>query len=193
MSIALWKSSFGDEYTDRNSPNLEARREIWKQILPGCQSVLEVGANLGQNLQAISEISGAELLACEPNDHARAKLEALGLCPIVTGDAADKIMLADGFVDLAFTCGVLIHIPPEKLEASMREIYRVSNRYIICGEYFAPSEEMIPYHGKQNAMWRRDYGSLYMDMFPDLKCTQTLFAWKRTTGLDNIMFWVMEK
>ena len=111
----------------------------------------------------------------------------------VRSDSADRLGWEDGHMDLVFTSGVLIHVPPDKLEASLREIHRVSSRYVICGEYFAPSEEMIPYRGHDNAMWRRDYGSLFMDTCPDLHPIGTLFAWKRTTGLDNLTFWIFEK
>ena len=192
-TVELWKSNFGSDYTNRNNgQNVGSRLAVWKSILPrGIKSILEVGANVGANLEAISQISDANLFACEPNDHARQHLT--GLCSIVLKDTADSIGLPDKYADLVFTSGVLIHVPPNRLEASMREIHRVSSKYIICGEYFAPSEEMIPYRGHMNALWRRDYGSLYMGLFPNLKCIDVKFAWKRTTGLDNVTFWIFEK
>jgi spore coat polysaccharide biosynthesis protein SpsF len=191
----LWTGSFGDAYTKRNTrATVQARKEMWACMLPsGVNSILEVGANVGHNLEALSSITGAELYACEPNDSARAELSALLDPDRIRSDCADKLGWADGHADLVFTSGVLIHIAPDKLEASMREINRVSSRYVICGEYFAPSEEMIPYRGHNNAMWRRDYGSMFMDCCPDLHPLGTLFAWKRTTGLDNLTFWIFEK
>lgn len=196
MSVDLWKSAFGDEYTRRNTGNIPARLELWKALLPrGCQSVLEVGANTGQNLEAISLISDCDMYAVEPNDLARSELEGSGLVhpAKITGDSADNIRFPNKVADLAFTSGVLIHIPPDKLAAAMREIYRCAAKWIICGEYFRPSEEMIPYRGHNNALWGRDYGSMYLDLFPDLRTISTVFAWKRQTGLDNLTFWVFEK
>ena len=108
-------------------------------------------------------------------------------------DYADKLTFEDSQVDLAFTCGVLIHIAPDKLLASMKEIHRVSRRHIICGEYFSPKEEVVPYRGIDDALWRRDYGSLWLDNFSDLHCIGTMFAWKRQTPFDNLVFWVFEK
>jgi pseudaminic acid biosynthesis-associated methylase len=195
-TVELWKSSFGDDYTRRNEHNTGARYQLWKMLLPkGVRSVLEVGSNSGQNLEAIANLSDCDLYACEPNNLARWKLEQSGLVhpSRIKPDTADKISFADNTADLVFTCGVMIHIPTDKLEASMREIYRTSAKYIICGEYFAPKEEAIPYRGRNDALWRRDYGSLYMDLFPNLKCTGTVFAWHRMTGLDNLTFWVFEK
>lgn len=197
MSVDLWSGQFGDEYTSRNKRSpLGARLNAWKMIFPqGCQSVLEVGANVGQNIEAIAQISACELAACEPNDYAREELVNTGLMSerAVTSDTADKLSFPTAHVDLVFTWGVLIHVPLAKLLKSMQEIHRVSKRWIIAAEYFAPQEEMIRYREHDNALWRRDYGSLYLDMFPDLKCTMNMFAWKRMTGLDNLTIWVFEK
>jgi len=196
-TVDLWKSNFGDDYTARNDrKTLSAREQVWKMLLPlHCDSVLEVGANIGLNLEAITQRTACQLYACEPNQTARMELYKLGIMPDdhITGDTADALSFPDGIADLVFTSGVLIHIAPDKLEKSMREIHRCARRWIIVGEYFAPQEEMISYRGHENALWRRDYGSLFLDMFPDLKCTAHLFAWKRMTGLDNLTFWVFEK
>jgi pseudaminic acid biosynthesis-associated methylase len=196
-TIELWKSSFGDEYTVRNgSATVAARQAAWDLVLPDdCESILEVGANAGLNLEALAELTEAELYATEPNDKARAELDLNGVVPYthIRPDTADKLTFGTGSIDLVFTSGVLIHVPPDNLIASMREIHRVAKRYIICAEYFAPHEEMIPYRGYNDALWRRDYGSLYLDNFPDLRCIAHMFAWKRMTGLDNLTFWLFEK
>lgn len=189
----LWTGAFGDDYTKRQMDTHEARRYIWGEILPfSSGSILEVGANVGANLAAIESLGDFTLFATEPNKQAFQQLISKGIC--ATDNVADNLeSYTDGMVDLVFTSGVLIHIPPEKLKASLSEIHRVAKRYIIAAEYFAPSEEMIPYRGHDNALWRRDYGSLYLDQFPDLRCISCTFAWKRTTGLDNLTIWVFEK
>ena len=111
----------------------------------------------------------------------------------VTADFAHKISFADGMADLVMTVGVLIHVSSDDLLPSMWEIYRCSCRWVLCAEYFAPTEESVPYRGHGDALWRRDYGSLWLDNFPDLRCLSCTFAWKRTTGLDNLVFWLFEK
>ena len=196
--MSIWAQEFGNEYTRRNAQSdIEGRAEIWRVLLPRhVESILEVGANVGHNLEAISQFSQADLYAVEPNQMAREGLySTLDWLPRghIREDYADKLSFEDSQVDLAFTCGVLIHIAPDKLMASMKEIHRVSRRYIICAEYFAPSEEMVPYRGVNDALWRRDYGSLYLDNFSDLHCISNFFAWKRMTAFDNITFWVFEK
>jgi pseudaminic acid biosynthesis-associated methylase len=192
-AMSLWASKFGDEYTQRPQTSVEDRIGVWASLIPySCQSILEVGANVGANLEAIGQFSEARLYATEPNDEARKELYQLPL-NCVTPDYADMLDFPNEAMDLVFTSGVLIHVPPDKLIPSMREIHRVSRRWIIAAEYFAPQEEMIPYRGTKDTLWRRDYGSLYLDTFSDLQCLGCLFAWKRITGLDNLTFWVFEK
>lgn len=191
----LWTGDFGNDYTARQPVNIDDRKAFWRSIIPpNVQSILEVGANTGLNLEAIERFSTASLLACEPNEKAREALYAkeVGI-GWISHDTADTIGLDSASVDLAFTCGVLIHIPTDKLIASMREIHRVSKQWVICAEYFAPSEETIPYRGTKDTLWRRDYGSIWMDNFPGLRCHSCQFAWKRTTGMDNLTVWVFEK
>ena len=191
--MSLWSGPFGDEYTKRNvSTNLDARLSMLKKLLPRhVESILEIGANVGANLNAISLFKDIEMFACEPNDLARRQIQLPA--DHITADYADHIQFPDGVADLAMTVGVLIHVPSNQLLPSMREIHRCARRYILCGEYFAPQEEVVPYRGQAEALWRRDYGSLWLDAFPDLQCTSCTFAWKRTTGLDNLTFWLFEK
>jgi pseudaminic acid biosynthesis-associated methylase len=191
----LWTGAFGNDYTARNTAaTLTARRKVWDMILPDdCESVLEVGANTGLNLEAIAQSSPCELYGCEPNEFARSELETILPAHHVTADFAHKISFPDKVADLVFTCGVLIHVPPDQLLPSMREIHRCARRWIVCAEYFAPEERELPYRGQRDALWLRDYGSLWLDNFPDLHCDACFFAWKRLTGLDNLTFWLFEK
>lgn len=196
--MSLWLGEFGNDYTARQADTTQARQKIWQMLLGLThepQSILEVGANVGQNLQAIDHLMMglADLYACEPNKLARGELLDVVHPSKVTSDFADNLSFDDNSMDLVFTSGVLIHVPPDKLMDSLKEIHRVSKRWIIIGEYFAPREEMIPYRGHDDAMWRRDYGSLFLDTFADVHCEACFFAWKRLTGLDNMTFWVLEK
>ena len=125
--LKFWRGDFGNDYTDRNTNSareLRARVALWAPImarLEGAapQSILEVGANIGNNLRALRQISDAEFFAIEPNGKARSVLVDDGIVPqdnVRDGFAAD-IDLVDGAVDLAFTSGVLIYIHPDDLLA----------------------------------------------------------------------------
>ena len=62
--------------------------------------------------------------------------------------------------------GVLIHQPEETLDKVMSEMVRVSSRYVFCGEYYDTETVEVPYRGHDGALFRRDYGSLFLDLFP---------------------------
>src|SRR5258707_13284134 len=54
---ALWAGEFGNEYVDRNLSAYDRRGEFWLPLLDELQpqSVLEVGCNVGGNLQWITQ------------------------------------------------------------------------------------------------------------------------------------------
>jgi len=201
--VEFWRGDFGNSYTDRNGlkPDLlHARTMLWAEILRNMrgdrpQTILEVGANIGVNLRALSRLTGARLMAVEPNDKARAILVEDKV--VAAADAregiASSIPFADASADLAFTSGVLIHIHPDNLEASMREIHRVSSNWILSVEYFADRPEEIRYRGHESVLFKRDFGGMWLDLLPDLKLADYGFCWKRETGLDNLTWWLFRK
>jgi pseudaminic acid biosynthesis-associated methylase len=201
--LQFWRGDFGDTYIDRNSASvahLRARVAMWAEIMATAtgappKSILEVGSNIGNNLRALRTLSAAKMHALEPNAQA---LEVLLKDKVVEADCAldgfaAGIPLADGAVDMAFTSGVLIHIHPDDLLASCREIHRVSAHYIACIEYFSDKPEMIPYRGHNDRLFKRDFGGFWMDNFADLRLLGYGFQWKRVTGLDNLTWWMFEK
>ena len=116
---------------------------------------------------------------------------------LAASDVRDGLALSinwpDAVADLVFTSGVLIHIHPDNLEASLREIYRCASRWIVTIEYFSDKQEMIPYRGHKDKLFKRDFGGYWLDMFSDLRVIAYGFVWKRVTGLDNLTWWLFEK
>jgi hypothetical protein len=86
--------------------------------------------------------------------------------------------------------GVLIHIHPDDLPGVMEEIVRCSNRYVLCGEYFAEEPTEVPYRGHEGALFKRDFGALYRELFP-LREVKTGFL--SEGSWDDITYWVFEK
>ena len=191
MNIDVWRGPFGDAYTARNheqSGRGQMFTEIFKVFTEKPGSILEVGANRGLNLVALASLlPGAHLIGLEPNDAARSQIH----CESVDG-TAQAIPLPDNSVDLVFTCGVLIHVPPDELTKACAEIYRVARKYIICIEYFSDKLEAIHYRGRNDMLWKQDFGKLYLDKF-DLSVLGYGFFWKPVTGLDNTTWWAFAK
>ena len=198
-----WAGAFGDAYTERNrtTPGWLAKVEaMWREFLPAMQPepvrrVLEVGANVGNNLRVLAKLTDAELFALEPNEKARAILNRDAVLPAanILAGTADEIALSGSAVDLVFTCGVLIHVAPDQLDAAYREMHRVSSRYILTAEYFADQPEEKRYRGHDGLLFKRDFGGHWLDLFPDLELMDYGFLWRRTTGLDNLTWWLFRK
>lgn len=201
--ISAWRGEFGDNYVDRNTSNPERFRALttsFGQILDRIHgappaSILEVGANIGNNLAAIKAVSGAELHAVEPNAKARGLLAESGrVAPENIHDAmANSLPFADNSIDLVFTSGVLIHIPEEDLESVYRDIHRVASKYILSIEYFSPTPTRIQYRGETDLLFKRDFGGYWLDLFDDMEPVANGFLWKRTTGLDDLNWWLFAK
>jgi pseudaminic acid biosynthesis-associated methylase len=201
--LDLWRGQFGNDYVGRNEADdaqVEDRKRMWQRILEPLDArmpgrILEVGANLGLNLRALKSLCSVELLGLEPNDAARKRLVDDGVvyASNAIAGAGHSIPLPDGSVDLAFTCGVLIHVDPEALGATCREIHRISKRYVAAIEYFADEPTEKHYRGQTGALFKRDFGSFWMDQHPDLSLVDYGFFWKRASNLDNLTWWLFEK
>ena len=199
----FWRGEFCDAYTDRSAVtahDLRARTALWAQILDRMthappRSILEAGANVGGNLRALRALTDAKFFAIEPNAKAREALIGDGVVPRsnVRDGVAAAIDFPDSSVDLVFTSGVLIHVHPDDLAASCKELHRVARQHIVCIEYFSVKPEEVPYRGHGERLFKRDFGAFWLDSFPQLRVLGYGFAWKRLTGLDNVNWWVFEK
>jgi pseudaminic acid biosynthesis-associated methylase len=191
----LWGGEFGDQYVDRNAKSGDVRGPFWQELLGNLRParVLEVGCNVGGNLRWVAEsLPRKDIFGIDVNQKAIEQL-----CVTLPGinavwGAARELPFRDRWFDLVFTMGVLIHQPETTLSLVMAEIVRCSRRYILCGEYFAEQTEEVAYRGQEGALFRRDYGKLYQEIFPDLSLHSKGFL-SRAQGWDDVSYWVFEK
>jgi spore coat polysaccharide biosynthesis protein SpsF len=167
----LWAGGFGNAYVERNPVSVEPRARFWRDLLAEhpIRSVLEVGCGQGGNLSLIARlIDPHDVWGIDINAEAlmRARANVPGANTVL--GVARRLPFRDGLVDLAFTVGVLIHQPESTLPLVMSEIVRCSRRYILWMEYFAERTEEVPYHGEAGTLYRRNYGRLYAELFPEL-------------------------
>lgn len=185
---SLWQGPFGDAYTARNRVDWRARVPFWRRIVEGtrAKSALEVGCNAGWNLVALREGAGIpDLLGIEPNERARREAWGYGLS-VVPGDDAACWWMRE-WADLAFTAGVLIHVPPEGLDETMRAVAWASRRWVLAVEYGSEAEEEVEYRGRRGALWKRPFGALYAAQ--GLRLVEEGEA----EGFDRCHYWLMEK
>ena len=185
QQIDVWTGAFGRDYTERNRfEDDEAFNKLyverygrtrddinndWLKDVPRDARILEVGANIGNQLRALHRLGFRHLFGVEIQ---RACVEEakqrVPQADVVEGSAFD-IPFKDGFFDLVFTNNVLIHIAPGDIGAVMDEMHRVSRRWIWGFEYYAPEFTEIPYRGKTDLLWKADYGRLFLERFKDLR------------------------
>jgi pseudaminic acid biosynthesis-associated methylase len=192
----LWSGGFGDEYVGRNRSAAEGREPFWAQLLREfpVDSVLEVGCNRGANLSwIVGKVPARNVYGIDINETAleRLRKEVPGVNSLWS--PAREIPFRDGWFDLVFTMGVLIHQSPNALPLVMNEIVRCSRRYVLCGEYYAEELTEVPYRGQQGALFKRDFGALYQELFPDLVLRKQGFLAKEAGGWDDVTYWLFEK
>src|SRR3989344_4655032 len=89
---AFWMGEFGDSYSDRSSQDIEGMELLYRQAygatrlsmnkafmdkLPRSTTILEVGANVGQQLEMLRLMGFTNIVGVEINDHAILQSHAL--------------------------------------------------------------------------------------------------------------------
>jgi spore coat polysaccharide biosynthesis protein SpsF len=166
---SLWAGEFGNAYVDRNFSAGEHRGELWLPFMEELRpaSVLEIGCCAGGNLEWITQrVDAKYVTGVDINAKALRLLDRRVPGVRAVNAPARDLPLADRSVEFVFTMGVLVHQPNETLDKVMSEMVRVSSRYVFCAEYYDADTVEAPYCGEDGALFRRDYGSLFLDLFP---------------------------
>lgn len=197
----FWTNSIARDYMQANASfDVSLGIEAWKKMmskidLTDLNSFLECGCNIGRNLNSLKNlVPNASAAVIEIN------LEALEI-------ALRNYQVAEAFhgsikdadlsrkFDLVFTSGVLIHINPDDLLATMSKIYNFSNRYILIVEYFNRTPVSIEYRGQPDKLFKRDFGREFLEKF-NVKIVDYGFLWGHIyddAGFDDITYWLFEK
>ena len=206
----FWSGDFGKNYTDRNSRQNDEFNIIYQAwygvartkmnqdflgSLPKDIRILEVGCNTGMQLACLKSMGFTSLYGIELQGYAvqKAKEYTEGI-NIIQGSAFD-IPFKDGFFDLVFTSGVLIHIAPDNLSKVFAEMHRCSNKYVWGFEYYAEQTTSINYRGNEGFLWKANYGKLMRDQFENLSLVkEELYPYITDTEKGNVDFmYLLEK
>ena len=189
-----WAGDFGQEYTDRNAITVKEMNSLYKQQYGISRSklntlflgrlnhsikILEVGANIGNQLLCLQELGFTNLYGIELQRYAIEQSKAKNIC-LIQGSAFN-IPFKDNQFDLVFTSGLLIHISPENVTRVLKEIYRCTNNYILGLEYYTEQSTEFTYRGHSNLLWKADFAQLYIEHFQDLE----LIKEKKLNYLNN--------
>ncbi len=199
----FWAGEFGDSYVDRcQGASLEAARtHLWARILQRCEpiaSVTEFGANVGLNLAALRCLRPqAALRAVEINAKAAAALRAraAALAPLEVMEGSLLDTAPDAVSDLAFTCTVLIHIAPERLNAAYRQLAKAARRYVVICEYYNPTPVSVSYRGHDERLFKRDFAGEFLDAHPDFHLLDYGFQYHRDHNfpMDDFTWFLLQR
>jgi pseudaminic acid biosynthesis-associated methylase len=194
-----WTGDFGREYTDRNPGTPAEMDELYRRNygmtrtainhrflgeIPRSARILEVGCNVGTQLQLLQQMGFTNLYGIDIQNYAlKGAKDRLPEVTFIEGSAL-AIPYADQFFDLVFTSGVLIHIPPEDLPDALAEIHRCAKHWIWGIEYYSLETTEVEYRGHQGLLWKTDYARLYLQQFPGLELV--LNDHLRYLGNDNV-------
>jgi pseudaminic acid biosynthesis-associated methylase len=179
-----WGGDFGRSYTDRNPRSFEEMDALYLEYFGMTRTqlnheflgdlsrstwILEVGSNVGTQLQGLRLMGFRNLFGIELQSYAvassRIRLSNVNLFQ----GSVFEIPFKDGVFDLILSSGLLIHISPDDIDAALDEIYRCTKRYIWGMEYFSDRYTVVPYRGEEDLLWKTDFTQLYLDRFPGLE------------------------
>jgi len=191
----LWGGDFGNAYVERNRNAPNSREPFWTQILTEfpVKRILEVGCNVGLNLQCVTaHVEPHEVYGIDINRKALADLRKNMSEVNTVWTPARTLPFRDNYFDMVYTMGVLIHQPETTLPLVIAEIVRCSKKYVLCGEYFAEETTEVPYREQSGALFKRDYGKMYQELFPELQLLKQGYL-TAEDGFDDVTIWLFEK
>lgn len=196
----FWAGDFGNAYIERNqSESLVASNMIlFKRILESTsnvKSIIELGCNIGLNLQALNKINqDFELCGYEINSVAAQKARDLKVGNVIDGTILEALPSYNQY-DLSFTKVVLIHVNPEQLHKVYENLYNVSKRYIMVCEYHNPTPIALSYRGHSDRLFKRDFAGDLLEMY-NLKLVDYGFVYHRDRNYlsqDDMNWFLLEK
>lgn len=195
----FWAGHFGNEYINRNFDEqiIAGNINLFSQILSftsGVKSVLEFGANIGQNLLALKQLlPKADFTAVEINKVACESLQKHSWINTINQSLLD--FNTDEKHDFVLTKGLLIHINPVELQNVYRTLYNASSKYICLVEYYNPVPVEVNYRSYTNKLFKRDFAGELLKKFPDLKLIKYGFSYHLDNNFpqDDLNWFLLEK
>ncbi|MCK4791582.1 MAG: methyltransferase domain-containing protein [Desulfobacteraceae bacterium] len=204
-----WAGNLGKEYTDRNALSQDKMELLYKELYGITRTemismfisnfdrdmkVLEVGSNVGDQLLCLQKAGFKNLYGIELQSYAveLSKSRTKGM-NIIQGSAFD-IPSKDGFFDLVFTSGLLIHIAPEGVATVLEEMYRCTKQYIWGFEYYADMYTEIHYRGHADLVWKTNFSKLFLARFSELILVrEEHFKYRENDNIDVMFLLQKEK
>ncbi|KAB2952939.1 pseudaminic acid biosynthesis-associated methylase [Heliorestis acidaminivorans] len=195
----FWASDFGDEYVDRNQSEqlFASNLRLFSNIISHMgkvESLIEIGANVGMNLNALQLLlPNVDLAGIEINQKAATILSKNKEIQVYNQSILD--FQVDYQRDVVLSKGVLIHISPDALTEVYNKMYQMCKRYIIIAEYYNPTPVEIKYRGHANKLFKRDFAGELLKQHQDLSLVDYGFVYHKDNNFpqDDITWFLLEK
>ena len=117
-------------------PELRSSKRIVAEVLKGKEfdSVLEVGAQWGENLMAIKEkFSDKRLVGVDVDKQVTLEAKEITGLDLRVGNLFD-LQFEDREFDVVFSEALFVMLPPHQIESGLDELIRVANKYVLLVE-----------------------------------------------------------
>jgi spore coat polysaccharide biosynthesis protein SpsF len=197
----FWAGEFGNAYVNRNSDpaSIASRIAYLAKVLAGTRGVrqvLEIGANIGQNLVAMQHLlPECTFTGVEINEQAIETLQQIPNVKVHKGSIFDYSPADLSIHDLTLSSGVLIHINPDLLPEVYRRLYECSRNYICLIEYYNPTPVEVVYRGHVERLFKRDFAGEMLDRYNDLELVDYGFQYHRDHNFpsDDCTWFLLQK
>lgn len=197
---AFWSGNFGDDYINRNS-DIEIRNayeQLYRKIfarLDSFDSLIELGANIGLNIQALKRVYPEAAYSCvEINAKAVETLKRISDLEIFHQSILDFTPTRQWEMVLIKT--VLIHINPDFLNHVYDLLHKTSSQYICIAEYYNTTPVEVSYRGHSKRLFKRDFAGEMLARYPDLNLVDYGFIYHQDREIpidDDLTWFLIEK
>lgn len=199
----IWNGKFGKKYIQRNNDNKEFNKRYIKKFGTTKNKInknfykyfkknfkfLEIGCNVGMQLKIINKSGFKNLYGIDIQqraiNEARKNLKSNNFIK----NKSNKISFPDNSFDVVLTNDVLIHMNKNILKSTIKEIYRVSKKFVWCFEYYSNSRKEIRYRGQKNLLWKDNFSKYFpKSKFKLIKSKKFKYISKNEKGNIDEMF-----
>ena len=150
-----YDTNYWNKYTNENKSNdNEEFAKFIRDLATSLKAnnVLEVGCNIGNDLQGFPE--NFEVYGLDLNEHALdIAVQRFPSFKFENGSITE-LPYGDSSIDFVFTHNVLNYIPEKEMDKAINELYRVSRKYILNCELFDENES--PIDSTDTSSWKRN-------------------------------------
>lgn len=148
--------------------------------VPKTATILEVGCSVGNQLTLLDKMGFKNLLGVEINPYAAGYAAGRGF-GVKVGTARDT-KFPTQCADVTMTCAVMSHILRAHLDDCLRELARMSRKWVWMTEYCGTRDE------KEDFCWCDDYAAKFLAVNPDFELVKFAYLEPDHQGLATYLF-----